>query len=81
MGWQITCGRKPERDLLPAVSVIRIIEWLSNKRIPQQEWEQLQDFIQIAVVYALNDEVVQQTINRRQNYKQELLTPLLPLQP
>lgn len=57
----------------PAISVITHIELLSNKNIPQQEWEQIQRFIQVAAIYALESSIVEQTITLRQNHK--LKTP------
>lgn len=57
----------------PAVSVITYIELLSNKNIPQREWQQIQDFTQIAVIYALENKIVERTITLRQNHK--LKTP------
>lgn len=52
----------------PAISVISHIELLS-KKIPTKEWEQLLYFIQIAVIYDLKKEIVEQTIILRQNFK------------
>jgi len=53
----------------PSISVITHIELLSNKNIPSDEWKQIQDFIQIAVIYELKKEIVEQTIILRQDYK------------
>lgn len=53
----------------PAISVISNIELLSNKNIPTEELKQLLDFIQIAVIYDLKKEIVEQTIMLRQNFK------------
>lgn len=68
-----TAGKNFMTSLQPAISVITHIELLSNKNIPKKEWEQLQDFIQIATIFALNEAVVQQAIALRQNHK--LKTP------
>lgn len=66
-------GENFMKSIEPAISVITHIELLSNKNIPSQEWTQLKDFIQIATIYSLNENVVQQTIVLRQNHK--LKTP------
>jgi predicted nucleic acid-binding protein len=66
-------GKKLIAAIEPAISVITHIELLSNKNIPQQEWQQLQGFIQIAVIYSLESSIVAQTIALRQNHK--LKTP------
>lgn len=68
-----TGGKNFMASIEPAISVITHIELLSNKNIPQKEWEQLHDFIQIAVIYALESKIVEQTIILRQNHK--LKTP------
>ena len=47
----------------PSISVITHIELLSNKNIPEKEWYQLQEFIQLAVIYGLESKVVEQTIS------------------
>ena len=66
-------GKKFFASIEPAISVITQIELLSNKNIPQIEWNQLQDFIKIAVIYGLESTIVEQTIILRQNHK--LKTP------
>lgn len=66
-------GKKFIAAIEPAISVITHIELLSNKNIPPKEWEQIQDFIQVAVIYALESKIVEQTIILRQNHK--LKTP------
>ncbi|HUZ61493.1 MAG TPA: type II toxin-antitoxin system VapC family toxin [Hanamia sp.] len=53
----------------PTISIISYIELLSNKNIPKLEWNQLLDFVQIAVIYDLKKEIVEQTIILRQNFK------------
>jgi predicted nucleic acid-binding protein len=62
-------GKKLIAAIEPAISVITHIELLSNKNIPSKEWQQIHDFIQIAVIYALESQIVEQTIILRQNYK------------
>ena len=62
-------GQKFIAVIEPVISVITHIELLSNKSIPQQEWEQLNSFIQVAVIYALESKIVEQTIILRQNHK------------
>ena len=66
-------GKNFFASIEPAISVITQIELLSNKNIPQIEWNQLQDFIKIAVIYGLESTIVEQTIILRQNHK--LKTP------
>lgn len=66
-------GKNFIASIEPAISVITHIELLSNKNIPQKEWEQLQDFIQVAAIYALESKIVEQTVLLRQNHK--LKTP------
>ncbi|MBE7173936.1 MAG: type II toxin-antitoxin system VapC family toxin [Williamsia sp.] len=53
----------------PAISAITHIELLSNKNIPLAEWNQLQGFISIALVYSLKSRIVQQTIALCQQHK------------
>lgn len=53
----------------PAISVITHIELLSNKNIPPAEWAQMQNFISSAFIYALESQIVQQTIALRQQHK------------
>ena len=62
-------GRNFLAGIKPAISVISHIELLSNKNIPQKELEQLEDFIKTAVIYSLSSDIVEYTINLRQNYK------------
>lgn len=57
----------------PVISVITQIELLSNKNLPLHELTQLHEFIKVAVILGLDEEVVQQTISLRQNHK--LKTP------
>lgn len=57
----------------PAICVITHIELLSNKNIPPAEWQQIQGFISIALIYPLESQVVHQTIALRQQHK--LKTP------
>ncbi|MEX8548693.1 MAG: type II toxin-antitoxin system VapC family toxin [Mucilaginibacter sp.] len=57
------------KTIEPEISVITQIELLSNKNIPLEEWEQIQGFISVASVYALENNIVQQTILLRQKYK------------
>ena len=62
-------GKKFIAVIEPAISVVTHIELLSNKNIPQKEWEHLQDFVQVAIIYALESKIVEQTIILRQNHK------------
>lgn len=55
--------------LEPAISVITHIELMSNKDISEKEWRQIQEFIEIAVIYGLRKEIVEKTIALRQNFK------------
>lgn len=64
-----TNAKKFIATIEPSISVITHIELLSNKNIPPREWKQIQDFIQIAVIYELKKEIVEQTIILRQDYK------------
>lgn len=64
-----TNGKKFIAALEPSISVITQIELLSNKNIPADEWKQINDFIQIAVIYELKKEIVEQTIILGQTYK------------
>ncbi len=57
------------KTIEPAISVVTQIELLSNKNIPAKEWEQIHGFISVASIYALEKNIVQQTILLRQNYK------------
>lgn len=62
-------GKKFISGIVPAISVITQIELLSNKNLPPKEWKQINDFIEIAFIYDLQKEIVEQTIILRQNYK------------
>ena len=53
----------------PAISVITHIEPLSNISIPSKEFKQLEDFINLALVYALSSDIVDYTIKLRQDHK------------
>ncbi len=66
-------GKKFLAAIEPVIFVITHIELLSNKNIPVPEWQYLQEFVKIAVVYNLEKQIVEQTIILRQNHK--LKTP------
>lgn len=68
-----TSGKNFMTEIEPAISVISHIELLSNKNIPPEEWKQILDFVEIALIYTLTNEVVNKTIFLRQNHK--LKTP------
>jgi predicted nucleic acid-binding protein len=64
-----TNGKNFIAAIEPSISVITQIELLSNKNVHPDEWKQIEDFIQIATIYELKKEIVEQTILLRQTYK------------
>jgi len=56
-------------DLSPEISVITQIEILSNKSIGLDEYNNLVRFVDMATIHQIDNRVVQQTIELRQNYK------------
>ncbi|MEO8852349.1 MAG: type II toxin-antitoxin system VapC family toxin [Ginsengibacter sp.] len=62
-------GKKFISAIEPVISVITYIELFSNKNISTEERDKLLDFVQVALIYYLNKEIVDRTIDLRQNFK------------
>jgi len=64
-------------DQMPQVSVVTKIEVLGFNTKTEKAQQMLIDFIEVGFVYGLDDEVVNQTITLRKNYRMPSLLLLL----
>ena len=65
-------GRQLLSTIEPAISIITLIELFSSSNINQQELQQLQRFVDIALIHSINLQVAIETIEIRKKYKIKL---------
>lgn len=65
-------GRQLLSTIEPAISIITRIELFSSSNINQQELQQLQRFVDIALIHSINLQVAIETIEIRKKYKIKL---------
>ena len=65
-------GRQLLSTIEPAISIITRIELFSSSKINQQELQQLQRFVDIALIHSINLQVAIETIEIRKKYKIKL---------
>ncbi|WP_061248969.1 type II toxin-antitoxin system VapC family toxin [Leptospira noguchii] len=56
-------------NLLPAISVISKIELLGWNKASEEEISRIENFISLSYVFALDEQVIQETIILRQSFK------------